>query len=106
VVTDRDGNALYFSRSPIPMARDLQAQDPLPAGIYFHHLGLYVYRKSFLTTFSKLPPGRLEELEQLEQLRALEHGYRIRVVEVDEGTVEVNAPDDLVAAEAAYHGRR
>jgi 3-deoxy-manno-octulosonate cytidylyltransferase (CMP-KDO synthetase) len=105
VVTDRDGNALYFSRAPIPMARDAQATDPLPPGLYFHHLGLYVYRKSFLTTFSKLPPGRLEQLEQLEQLRALEHGYRIRVVQVDEGTVEVNAPDDLVAAEAAYHGR-
>ncbi|MBI3622316.1 MAG: 3-deoxy-manno-octulosonate cytidylyltransferase [Nitrospirae bacterium] len=105
VVTDRNGDALYFSRAPIPMARDLAAADPLPAGVYFHHMGLYVYRKSFLTAFAKLPPGRLEQLEQLEQLRALEHGYRIRVVEVDEGTVEVNAPDDLVAAEAAYHGR-
>jgi len=105
VVTDRRGDALYFSRSPIPMARDLAAADPLPAGVYFHHMGLYVYRKSFLTTFAKLPAGRLEQLEQLEQLRALEHGYRIRVVEVDEGTVEVNAPDDLIAAEAAYHGR-
>jgi len=105
VVTDRNGDALYFSRAPIPMARDLAAVDPLPAGVYFHHMGLYVYRKSFLTTFATLPPGRLEQLEQLEQLRALEHGYRIRVVEVDEGTVEVNAPDDLVAAEAAYHGR-
>ena len=105
VVTDRNGDALYFSRSPIPMARDAQPGDPLPAGVYFHHMGLYVYRKSFLTAFAKLPPGRLEQIEQLEQLRALEHGYRIRVVEVDEGTVEVNAPDDLVAAEAAYHGR-
>lgn len=105
VVTDRDGNALYFSRAPIPMARDIQSPDPLPRGVYFHHLGLYVYRKSFLTTFARLSPGRLEQIEQLEQLRALEHGYRIRVVQVDEGTVEVNAPDDLVAAEAAYHGR-
>jgi 3-deoxy-manno-octulosonate cytidylyltransferase (CMP-KDO synthetase) len=105
VVTDRNGDALYFSRAPIPMARDDAAADPLPPGVYFHHMGLYVYRKSFLTTFAKLPAGRLEQLEQLEQLRALEHGYRIRVVEVDEGTVEVNAPDDLVAAEAAYHGR-
>jgi 3-deoxy-manno-octulosonate cytidylyltransferase (CMP-KDO synthetase) len=105
VVTDRNGNALYFSRAPIPMARDAWPGVTLPERVYFHHLGLYVYRKSFLATFSTLPPGRLEQIEQLEQLRALEHGYPIRVVEVDEGTVEVNAPDDLVAAEAAYHGR-
>jgi len=105
VVTDRNGDALYFSRAPIPLARDRSAADPLPPGVYFHHMGLYVYRKSFLTTFAKLPAGRLEQLEQLEQLRALEHGYRIRVVEVNEGTVEVNAPDDLAAAEAAFHGR-
>jgi len=105
VVTDRNGDALYFSRAPIPMARDARPGDALPSGVYFHHLGLYVYRKSFLTVFAALPPGRLEQIEQLEQLRALEYGYRIRVVEVDEGTVEVNAPDDLVTAEAAYHGR-
>jgi 3-deoxy-manno-octulosonate cytidylyltransferase (CMP-KDO synthetase) len=105
VVTDRNGDALYFSRAPIPMARDARPGDALPSGVYFHHLGLYVYRKSFLTAFAALPPGRLEQIEQLEQLRALEYGYRIRVVEVDEGTVEVNAPDDLVTAEAAYHGR-
>jgi 3-deoxy-manno-octulosonate cytidylyltransferase (CMP-KDO synthetase) len=105
VVTDQSGDALYFSRAPIPMARDASPGDILPPGVYFHHLGLYVYRKSFLKTFSTLHPGRLEQIEQLEQLRALEHGYRIRVVEVDENTVEVNAPDDLIAAEAAYHGR-
>jgi 3-deoxy-manno-octulosonate cytidylyltransferase (CMP-KDO synthetase) len=103
VVTDQKGFALYFSRAPIPLIRDAKSYAAgAPAGTYFHHLGLYVYRSDFLVEFAKLPMGRLERLEQLEQLRALEHGYRIRVVEVAEGTVEVNTPDDLAQAEAEW----
>ncbi|MEW6325709.1 MAG: 3-deoxy-manno-octulosonate cytidylyltransferase [Nitrospirota bacterium] len=105
VVTDRQGGALYFSRAPIPLIRDAKQGGAFPPRTYFHHLGLYVYRSDFLVEFAKLPPGRLEELEQLEQLRALEHGYRIKVVEVAEGTVEVNTPDDLALAEAEWQRR-
>lgn len=105
VVTDRNGVALYFSRSPIPLVRDAKQGSPFPPRTYFHHVGLYVYRNNFLVEFAKLPASRLESLEQLEQLRALEQGYRIKVVEVAEGTVEVNTPDDLPSAEAEWRRR-
>jgi 3-deoxy-manno-octulosonate cytidylyltransferase (CMP-KDO synthetase) len=105
VVTDRHGDALYFSRAPIPLVRDVKQGSPFPPRTYFHHMGLYVYRKDFLIEFTRLPMGRLEQLEQLEQLRALEHGYRIRVVEVAEGTTEVNTPDDIGPAEAEWRRR-
>ncbi len=75
VVCDADGNALYFSRSPIPHARDGgMPQEAL------RHIGVYAYRRDFLLKFAALPMGVLERLEKLEQLRALEHGYVIRVV--------------------------
>lgn len=81
VVTDLDGFALYFSRAPIPHPRDF-AQD-LAAHFHritaFKHIGLYVYRKDFLLSYPDLPPTNLENLEKLEQLRALEHGVKIRV---------------------------
>jgi len=105
VVTDRNGFALYFSRAPIPLIRDVKQGGPMPARTYFHHLGLYVYRHDFLVEFTKLPAGRLEQLEQLEQLRALEQGYRIKVVEVPEGTTEVNTPEDMAPAEAEWRIR-
>jgi 3-deoxy-manno-octulosonate cytidylyltransferase (CMP-KDO synthetase) len=99
-VFDRQGRALYFSRSPLPFWRD-QAD-----GAYFYrHLGLYAYRAGFLQTFVKLPPGRWEEAEKLEQLRALEHGYPIHVVETSGDTVEVDTPEDLARAEAYFRGR-
>lgn len=84
VVTDRNGIALYFSRSKIPSG-----------GTCFLHLGLYVYRVDFLRTFTKLERTRLEIAERLEQLRALEHGYRIRVVEVDNESWGIDTPADL-----------
>ena len=84
VVTDRTGIALYFSRSNIPHG-----------GTCFLHLGLYVYRVSFLKTFTKLEPAPLEVAEGLEQLRALEHGYRIRVVEVENESWGIDTPEDL-----------
>lgn len=90
VVFDRDGFALYFSRAPIPHVRDGGRR-----AAYYKHHGIYAYRKSFLMTFSGLEEGELERLEALEQLRALEHGYRIRVVETPFDSVEVDTPEEL-----------
>jgi 3-deoxy-manno-octulosonate cytidylyltransferase (CMP-KDO synthetase) len=84
VVTDRNGFALYFSRSPIPSR-----------GTCFLHLGLYVYRVGFLNRFTKLDRTPLETAERLEQLRALECGYRIRVVEVESESWGIDTPADL-----------
>jgi 3-deoxy-manno-octulosonate cytidylyltransferase (CMP-KDO synthetase) len=88
VVSDARGEALYFSRSPIPLVRQGPSADPRAAaaaavalGLARKHVGLYVYRRAALLRFASLPPSRLEQAEGLEQLRALEHGMRIRVVE-------------------------
>ncbi|NPU84822.1 MAG: 3-deoxy-manno-octulosonate cytidylyltransferase [Syntrophaceae bacterium] len=89
-VFDRDGNALYFSRSTIPYVRDRGK-----TAEYYKHHGIYAYRKHFLDTFTKLPEGTLEHLESLEQLRALEHGYRIRVVVTEHDSIEVDTPQEL-----------
>ena len=88
VVTDRAGDALYFSRHGIPYVRDGAAR-------HFKHIGLYVYQRSFLLAYSGLPAGPLEQAERLEQLRALENGYRIRVVETDYESFGVDTPQDL-----------
>jgi len=103
VVTDAGGNALYFSRSPIPYVRlgaaaDLRAaaEAAVARGLARKHLGLYAYRRAALLRFASLPPSPLETAEGLEQLRALHHGMRIRVVPVDgEGGVAVDTPEDL-----------
>jgi 3-deoxy-manno-octulosonate cytidylyltransferase (CMP-KDO synthetase) len=89
VVFDRAGRALYFSRSLLPFWRD----GGTPA--YYRHIGIYAYRAQFLQEFVHLPPGRWEEAEKLEQLRALEHGFPIHVVETDGDTREVDTPEDL-----------
>lgn len=91
-VIDSNGNALYFSRSVIPYDRD-------KAGIqkvkYYKHLGIYAYRKNFLLKFKDMPKSRLEKAEQLEQLRALEAGVKIKTVLTDIETVGVDTPEDL-----------
>jgi len=98
VVTDRDGFALYFSRSPVPCWRDGMVSGA-DAVLGYKHIGLYVYRRDFLVTFAALPPTPLERAEKLEQLRALESGYRIRVAETAAGLgVEVDTPEDLQRA--------
>lgn len=100
VVTDRDGVALYFSRSPIPFRRDSQRVEDvgrIPLG--YRHIGLYVYRREFLLTFTQLARTELEQTEQLEQLRALEWGYKIVVSETERPTIEVDTPEDLQRAE-------
>ncbi len=93
VVCGADGNALYFSRSPIPNARD----GGMPKGA-LRHIGVYAYRRDFLMKFAALPMGALESIEKLEQLRALEHGYVIRVVRSVAPSLEVDTADDLARA--------
>jgi len=89
VVTDAQGNALYFSRSPIPCVREGDEQT-----VYFKHIGLYVYRRDFLLSYPDLPVGPLERAERLEQLRALENGFEIRVVETEYESLGVDTPED------------
>jgi 3-deoxy-manno-octulosonate cytidylyltransferase (CMP-KDO synthetase) len=98
VVVDGRGDALYFSRAPIPWARD--AAGHFAAGQTFKHIGLYAYRREFLLTLAKLPPAPLEQTESLEQLRPLEHGYRIRTVETAFDSTGVDTPADLARARA------
>ena len=103
VVRDRAGNALYFSRSPMPFARDAGgAVDAawLAAHPCYRHLGLYAYDADFLKAFSTLEPGFLENIEKLEQLRAMEHGYRIHVGITDQPTIGIDAPEDVAEFEA------
>ena len=94
VILDQKNFALYFSRSPIPTLLH-----PSPQGGYFYkHIGLYAYNKDFLFTFKKLPSSYLEIHERLEQLRALECGYRIKVIETAFETVGIDTPEDLQLA--------
>lgn len=97
VVTDSGGYALYFSRAPIPVVRDGTAQT-VTAGLHFVHLGLYMYRRDVLMRLSSLPSGILEDAEKLEQLRALEHGVRIRVWETTHLSLRIDTPDDVSGA--------
>ena len=90
VVTDHAGDAIYFSRCPIPYERDINGSTT-----YFKHIGLYVYQRDFLLGYSSLPVGPLEAAERLEQLRALENGYRIRVTETEYESLGVDTPADL-----------
>ena len=96
VVTDLNARALYFSRATIPHDRDRQGD----AG-YRKHLGIYAYRKAALELFASLPPGWLERLERLEQLRLLENGIDIYVANAPRDTIGVDTEDDLLRAEAA-----
>jgi 3-deoxy-manno-octulosonate cytidylyltransferase (CMP-KDO synthetase) len=92
VVIDKKGYALYFSRSTIPFNRDAATgNEP----VYYKHLGIYGYHKSFLMNFNKLPKSLLEQAEKLEQLRILEAGYKIKVIETDKETISVDTAEDL-----------
>ena len=94
VVTDRSGNAIYFSRATIPYMRSTGRPGEIACATY-KHIGLYVYRRDFLLGYSDLPVGPLERAERLEQLRALENGYPIRVVETEYESLGVDTPEDL-----------
>jgi 3-deoxy-manno-octulosonate cytidylyltransferase (CMP-KDO synthetase) len=101
VVTDLAGNALYFSRAPIPHRRAGGASALARA-----HVGVYAFRAAFLQTFAALPPGRLEAEESLEQLRALEHGHRIKVADTAYRGFGIDTPEDLERARAILAARR
>lgn len=94
LVTDVNGFALYFSRATIPYGRDYWDHDS------FKHLGIYAYTKGFVDTFNALPMGKLEDIEKLEQLRALEYGHKIKVVESEFDSPEVDVPGDIEIMEA------
>ena len=92
VVIDRQGNALYFSRSPIPFEKGGLSK------VFYKHLGIYAYTKDFLFTFTHLPKSNLEMAESLEQLRVLENNYKIRTIETNFDTVGIDTPEDLERA--------
>jgi 3-deoxy-manno-octulosonate cytidylyltransferase (CMP-KDO synthetase) len=96
VVRNFDGDALYFSRAPVPWVRD--GGEPVTVH-HWKHLGLYAYRRDALLDFPTLPPGELERIEQLEQLRWLENGIPIRLVETDYDAVSVDVPGDVERVE-------
>jgi 3-deoxy-manno-octulosonate cytidylyltransferase (CMP-KDO synthetase) len=112
VISDNGGHALYFSRSPIPYPREaarkygslaaaLEAQ-PALLSLFRKHTGLYVYRRAFLLEYTRWAQSALERAESLEQLRMLEHGARIRVVETDETSIGVDTPEDLERVRAMF----
>ena len=103
VVLDKAGYALYFSRSPIPYSRDINGQvniSWLSSNACYRHLGLYAYKADFLSAFSGLEPGFLEQTEKLEQLRAMEHGYSIHVAITEQTTISIDTAQDIADFEA------
>jgi 3-deoxy-D-manno-octulosonate cytidylyltransferase len=94
VVCGTDNKAIYFSRSPIPFNRDKKSHVT-----YFKHVGVYAYTKKALLEFVKLPMGKLESIEKLEQLRFLENGYKIKMVETTYTGIGIDTPEDLLEAE-------
>jgi len=100
VVTDRQGFGLYFSRSPIPFYRSTTSSED-----YYKHLGLYAFRMGFLLQFARFSEGVLESAEKLEQLRALEHGIKIKVVETPFDSIEVDVPEDIKRVEKMLYNQ-
>lgn len=90
VVVDKDGYALYFSRASIPFH---------PSDFFWQHIGIYGYQRHFLLEFRKMPVSRLERCEKLEQLRALENGFKIKVIKTDSPTLSVDTPQDIIKVE-------
>jgi len=95
VVSDPAGNAIYFSRFGIPYDREGKS-------VHYKHIGLYVYQREFLLGYSSLPVGPLEQAEKLEQLRAIENGYRVRVIETEYESLGVDTPEDLERVTALF----
>lgn len=101
VVVDARGYALYFSRSPVPFYRETRSGPPR----FLKHLGVYAYRREFLLALTRLPPTPLEQAEKLEQLRALEHGYRIRVGLASRDSLGIDTPEEYRTFVARVVGR-
>ncbi|MDD4203028.1 MAG: 3-deoxy-manno-octulosonate cytidylyltransferase [Candidatus Omnitrophica bacterium] len=91
-VLDNSKNAIYFSRSPMPYLRD---QNDLPLARYYKHLGVYAYKKDFLIKYTKMEQTMLEKVEKLEQLRVVENGYKIKVIQTDFDSIGVDTLEDL-----------
>jgi 3-deoxy-manno-octulosonate cytidylyltransferase (CMP-KDO synthetase) len=116
VVTDTSGRALYFSRSPIPFPRESVSRygsllaaleiEPSLLSSFRKHTGLYVYRRSFLLEYNGWPQSALERAESLEQLRALERGIHIRVIEADAPSIGVDTEQDLERVRKIMEGER
>ena len=103
VVFDYKNFAMYFSRSPIPYVRNARSKEEIfEKADIFKHIGLYVYRKDYLLKFTQLAPTDLENIEKLEQLRMLENGFRIKIVETEYDSFSVDTPDDLDRARKIY----
>lgn len=100
VVTDSNGFALYFSRSPIPFSRDTDSDVA-----YYRHIGVYAFRKRAILDFSELPQSPLEKAEKLEQLRYLESGRRIKMVETSHNGIGIDTPEDLERARLMLNGK-
>ena len=101
VVCDKNNNALYFSRSPIPYKRNLQSSLPI-----YKHVGVYAFKKNTLLEFTKWPMGVLEQTEMLEQLRYLENGVSIKMVETTTSSIGIDTPEDLEKAKLYYANRK
>jgi 3-deoxy-manno-octulosonate cytidylyltransferase (CMP-KDO synthetase) len=107
VVRGLDGRALYFSRSVVPYTRDRSLADQMKLGNpWLLHVGIYAYRRDYLLRLASLPPSPLEQLEKLEQLRALEDGARIQVEVVDHRSVGIDTPEDYAAFELRMRQRQ
>jgi 3-deoxy-manno-octulosonate cytidylyltransferase (CMP-KDO synthetase) len=102
-VLDFDGNALYFSRAPIPWVRDSASKIQVR---HLKHLGLYVFQREALLEYPTLPQGELERIEQLEQLRWMENGWKIRVAEVEHDAVSVDVAEDVARVEKLLQEQR
>ena len=101
VITDQNDYALYFSRSPVPFYRDAEKSTQQ----YYQHIGLYVYRKDFLIKYAAMDSTPLEKAESLEQLRALENGFKIKVIETDASLIGVDRREDIELVEAELNKR-
>jgi len=97
VVTDKQGFALYFSRSPLPFNT---------TDYFLQHIGIYGYQKDFLLEFCSMQPSRLEKIEKLEQLRVLENGYKIKIIESPFQTLSVDSPEDIIKVENYFKKKR
>ncbi len=100
VVFDKNGFALYFSRSPIPYCKNLVSSELEARSQFYKHIGIYAYTKDFLFTITSLPQSKFEKLERLEQLRPIENGYKIKVIETKFDTIGIDTPEDLEKAKA------
>ncbi|MES2732679.1 MAG: 3-deoxy-manno-octulosonate cytidylyltransferase [Bacteroidota bacterium] len=105
VILNQEGEAMYFSRQPIPFLRGVEPSQWLDKHVFYQHIGIYAYRADILATITQLPPSPLEKAELLEQLRWLENGYRIRVAFTEYESIGIDTPEDLVAALIKNHDR-